>query len=123
MPLRALIAIAWKGGFTIIPDEYTEFVREFHSRVYVMMMDWLRVYNKADVIPFVEAVNKTRKQYYPREIDMLKDVVSIPGISMTYVLNKVLKMKKPGDADLYAPGKPCFHKCNNNCLGVGCKDC
>ena len=39
-----------KGGFTITPDEYAEFVLEFHSRGCLMMMDWLRVYNKADVI-------------------------------------------------------------------------
>ena len=49
-------------------------------------------YNEADIISFIEAVDKTRRQYYPGEIDMLKDVVSIPGISMTYVLNKSRKM-------------------------------
>ena len=58
------------------------------------MMDWLKEYNLADVIPFVEVLEKTREQYYPDEIDMLKDAVSIPDISMTYVLNKALKMKK-----------------------------
>ena len=75
------------------------------------MMDWLKVYNEADVIPFIEAVNKTCKQYYPDEIDMLKDVVSIPGISMTFVRNKLLKMKQPSKLELFAPGQPCFHKC------------
>ena len=55
---------------------------------------------------------------------MLKDAVSIPGISMIYVLNKALKMKKPGDPDLYAPGQPCEHKCNEEgCLGKDCTDC
>ena len=39
---------------------------------------------------------------------------------MTYVLNKALKMKKPENPNLHAPGQPSFH---NNCLGVGCKDC
>ena len=67
-----------------------------------MMMDWLKVYNEADVIPFIKAIDKTRLQYYPNEIDMLKDVVSIPGISMTYVLNKSLKMKKQ-DKDCISP--------------------
>ena len=57
-------------------------------------MDWLKEYNLAYVIPFVEALEKTREQYYPDKIDMLKDAVSIPGIAMTYVLNKALKMKK-----------------------------
>ena len=112
-----------KGGFTITLDEYTEFVRKFHSRGCLTMMDWLRVYKEAYIIPFIEAVNKARKQYYPDEIDMLKDTVSIPEISLTYVLNKALKMKKPGDPDLYASGQQCTHKCNEGCIGICCKDC
>ena len=54
-------------------EEYAKFVPEFHSRGCVTMTDWLRgVYNKADVIPFIEAANKTQNQYYPNEINMLK---------------------------------------------------
>ena len=53
------------------------------------MMDWLREYNLADVVPFVEAVKKTRRQYYDDEIDILKDAVSIPDVSMRYVLKQV----------------------------------
>ena len=68
-----------KGGFMITTAEYSKFVQEFHSRVCLMVMDWLQVYNKADVIPFIEAVDKTRNQYYNDEIDMLKDTISIPG--------------------------------------------
>ena len=84
------------------------------------MMDWLRIYNLAN-IPFIEALDKTWKQYYPNEIDMLKDAVSIPGTSMTYVLNKALKTKKPGQPDLYTPGQPCIHTCRN-CLAL-CTEC
>ena len=40
------------------------------------MMDWLKECNLADVIPFVEALEKTTEQY-PDETDMLKDAVSI----------------------------------------------
>ena len=54
---------------------------------------------------------------------MLKVTVSIPEISITYVLNKALKIKKPGDPELYVPGQPCKHKCNEECLEIGCKDC
>ena len=50
---------------------------------------------------------------------MLKDAVSIPGISMTYVLNKVLDM----GADLYLPGQPCSHNCQNECVKLSCKAC
>ena len=112
-----------KGGFTITQDEYEDFVREFNSRGCVMMMDWLRVYNEADIILFIKAVDKTRNQYYPNEIDMLKDAVIILGISMTYMLNKTLKMKELGDHKLYALGQTCKHKCSDTCLGIGCKDC
>ena len=58
------------------------------------MGDWLRVYNLADVLPFIEAFRKMARQYYPDKIDACKDSVSIPDISMTYVLSKSLKKKK-----------------------------
>ena len=48
----------------------------------------------ADVAPFIEAFRKMAGQYYLDNIDVCKDAVSIPGISMTYVLNKSLKKKK-----------------------------
>ena len=74
--------------------------REFHAKGCVMMLDWLRVYNLAYVIPFVEAVDETQKQYYLDETDLLKDVVSIPGMSVTYVLNKALRVKGKNEPDL-----------------------
>ena len=37
------------------------------------MEDWLKEYNLADVKPFINALEKTREQYYPDEIDLLKD--------------------------------------------------
>ena len=93
-----------KGGFTITLEEYKDFVREFYERGCVTMMNWLRVYDEADIISFIKAFKKTQNQYYPNEINMLKDAVSIPGIPMTYVLNKALKMKKPGGPNLCAWG-------------------
>ncbi|EDO45322.1 predicted protein, partial [Nematostella vectensis] len=108
---------------TVSPQEYENFKLEFHKRGCVTMLDWLREYNLADVVPFVEALEKTRAQYYPDEIDMLKDAVSIPGISMTYVLNKALKLKKRHEPALYAPGQPCTHKCSDNCHKKVCKEC
>ena len=58
---------------------------------------------------------------------MLKDAVSIPGISMRYVLNKAIKNNK-GKCDLYTPGDPCYCVCSVNCekpkSGKGkCKKC
>ena len=112
-----------KGGITISQEEYQNFCDEFRKRGCETMKDWLKEYNLADVKPFIEALEKTREQYYPDEIDLLKDAVSIPGISMTYVLNKALKMKKKSDPDLFAPGDPCKCKCKNDCKKVGCEKC
>ena len=113
-----------KGGITISQEEYRNFCDEFHKRGCVTMKDWLKEYNLADVEPFIEALEKTREQYYPDEIDLLKDAVSIPGISMTYVLNKALKMKKKSDPDLFAPGEPCKCECSSDdCPKKGCEKC
>ena len=85
------------------------------------MHDWLKEYNIADVEPFIEAVDKTRHQYFPDKLDILKDAVSIPGILQSYVLNKALK-KRP-ECKLYAPGDPCKHKCEETCTKQKCKAC
>ena len=112
-----------KGGITISEKEYQNFCDEFSKRGYVTMKDWLKEYNLADVKPFIEALQKTREQYYPDEIDLLKDAVSIPGISMNYVLNKASKMKKKSGPDLFAPGEPCICKCSDDCEKFPCEDC
>ena len=76
---------------TISRQEYRKFRTEFYKRGCVTMLDWLREYNVADVEPFIEAVNKTRHQYFDDQLDILKDTVSIPGISQIYVLKKALQ--------------------------------
>ena len=69
------------------------------------LSDWLRVYNATDVVPFIEALKKMAEQYYPDMIDVWKDAVSIPGISMTYVLNK--SSEKDKKLELYSPRGTC----------------
>ena len=110
-------------GRNISQEEYQNFCDEFHKRGGEAMKDWLKEYNLADVKPFIEALEKTREQYYPDEIDLLKDAVSIPGISMMYVLNEALKRKKYSEPDLFAPGDPCKCKCKDDCVEKKCKDC
>ena len=112
-----------KGGITISQEEYQNFCDEFSKRGCVSMKDWLKEYNLADVKPFIEALEKTREQYYPDEIDLLKDAVSIPGISMMYVLNEALKRKKYSEPDFFAPGEPCKCKCSDDCEKAGCEKC
>ena len=114
-----------KGGITISQEEYQNFCDEFSKRGCVTMEDWLKEYNLADITPFIEALEKTREQYYPDEIDLLKDAVSIPGISMMYVLNEALKRKKYSEPDLFAPGEPCKCECSSDDCGKteDCEKC
>ena len=70
------------------------------------MGDWLpRAYNAADIVPFIEAFRKMAGKYYPNKINVCKDAVSIPDISITYVLNKSLEKDKR--LELYSPGDIC----------------
>ena len=75
----------------ITRDEYKQFLKLFKENDCTTMGDRLRVYNVADVVPFIETFRKMAGKYYPDKIDVCKDAVSIPGISMTYVLNKSLE--------------------------------
>ena len=72
-------------------------------------------------------------QYYPDKSNVCKDAVSIPGISMTYVLNKSLEKNK--GLQLYSPGGICHlcwdireelqhYSCNGALkCGACCKEC
>ena len=117
----------------ITRDEYEQFLKLFKENDCTTMGDWLRVYNVVGVAPFIETFRKMAGQYYPDQIDVCKDAVSIPGISMTEVLNKSLEKNKK--LELYSPGGICHlwrdireelqHCCCNGALKCGgyCKEC
>ena len=69
---------------------------------------FLKLFKENDCTTMGEAFRKMAGQYYPDKIDVCKDAVSIPGISMTYVLNKSLEKNKK--LELYSPGGIC-HLC------------
>ena len=117
----------------ITRDEYEQFSKLFKENDCTTMGDWLRIYNVVDVVPYIEAFRQMDEQYYPDNIDVCKDAVSIPGISMTYVLNKSLE--KNEKLELYSPGG-IYHLCRdireelqhcscNGALkcGVYCEEC
>ena len=78
----------------ITRDEYEQLLKLFKENDCTTMGDWLQLCNVADVVPFIKAFRKMAEQYYPDKIDACKDAVSIPGISMTSVLNKSLEKNK-----------------------------
>ena len=91
---------------TITRDEYEQFLKMFKENDCTTMGDWLRMHNVAEVVLFIEAFTRMAGQYYPDKIDVCKDATTIPGISMTYMLNKSLrKNKRP---ELYSPEDICY---------------
>jgi len=50
--------------------------------------DWLRYYNNLDVGPFIEALQKMKPLYGERGIDICKDAVSLPGVSLQYLCSE-----------------------------------
>jgi len=87
--------------------DYETFVREYvEKRGLQTMREVLEEYNIVDVLPFVEAIKKTRKLYYPDKIDMMKDAVSIPGLSI--MMKDAVSI--PGLSIRYAPNKALTEK-------------
>ena len=90
-----------KGGYLLTLDEYARCQRLFKEKGMRTFADWLRYYNDLDVAPGLEALEKTRNFYTEKGIDMLKAAVSLPGVSMHYLLRGAVER----GAELYAPCK------------------
>ena len=79
----------------ITRDEYEQFLHLFKKNDCTTMGHWLRVYNVANVVPFIfETFRRMTGQCYPDKVDVCKGAVSIPGTSMTHALNKSLEKTK-----------------------------
>ena len=51
------------------------------------LREYLIWYNNRDVSPFLEALEKQFAFYRDRDIDMFKDGISVPGLSLLYMFN------------------------------------
>ena len=63
--------------------------------------DWLEYYNKLDVEPFLQAATNMRNFYANLGIDIFKDAVSLPGVSLHYLMRKTLD--NPQTPPLFPP--------------------
>ena len=67
--------------------------------------DFLVWYNNRDVVPFLEAIDKMCEFWQDRNIDMFKDGVSVPGLTMKYLFSSIPKVYfslfAEKDKDLY----------------------
>ena len=71
-----------KNSFALTPAEYDECKRVFQERGMQTFGDWLEYYNNLDVTPFLETI-ETMKAFYTKIcVDIFKDAVSLPGVSM-----------------------------------------
>ena len=75
--------------------------------------DWLRYYDNLDVAPGLESLERMRAFYTEKGIDILKDAVSIPGVSLHYLLRGAVER----GAELYSPGKEAYEMLKGAVVG------
>ena len=90
-----------KGEHLLTREEWEACQRVFKERGMRTFADWLRYYNDLDVAPGLEALEKMRNFYTEKGIDILKDAVSTPGVSLHYLLRGAVER----GAELYTPGR------------------
>ena len=105
--------MAWysklKGEYVLTLKEYDDCHRIFKERGMQTFGDWLKYYNNLDVAPFLKALQKMKEFYTSLGIDILKDAVSLSGVSEKYILRKTLQPRwgyKP--PELYSPNKEAY---------------
>ena len=75
--------------------------------------DWLRYYNNLDAAPDLEALERRQAFYTEKGIDILKDAVSIPGVSLHYLLRGAVER----GAELYSPSKEAYEMLKGAVVG------
>ena len=59
--------------------EYMKMLWDEHNMT--CLYDLLKMYNNADVLPFIQATENMSKYYYERDIDLFKHNFSVPGVA------------------------------------------
>jgi len=77
--------------------------------------DWLKYYNNLDAGPFLEALEIMRGFYANLGIDIFKDAVSLPGVSLKYLLRCTLG--KRNAPELYAPEREAYDMLKDAVVG------
>ena len=69
--------------------DYARCQAVWHDNKMETLRDYLIFYNNLDVTPFLEAISKQFTFYRDRGIDMFKDGISVPGLSLLYLFNNL----------------------------------
>ena len=93
-----------KKEYVLTRKQWEACKQTFEEKGMKTFKDWLEYYNNLDVAPGLEALEKMKAFYIEKGIDILKDAVSIPGVSLHYLLKGAIERK----AELYAPRKEAY---------------
>ena len=102
-----------KGGYVLTRDEWEGCQRLFKQKGMRTFADWLRYYNNLDVAPGLGALERMRAFYTEKGIDILMDAVSIPGVSLHYLLRGAVER----GAGPYSPGKEAYEMLKGAVVG------
>ena len=102
-----------KKEYVLTREEWKACKQTFKEKGMKTFKDWLEYYNNLDVAPGLEALEKMKKFYIEKGIDILKDAVSIPGVSLHYLLKGAIERK----AELYAPSKEAYEMLKGAVVG------
>ena len=102
-----------KGEYVLTRDEWDGCQRVFAEKGMQTFANWLRYYNNLDVAPGLEALERMRAFYTEKGIDILKDAVSIPGVSLHYLLRGAVER----GAELYNPGRKAYEMLKGAVVG------
>ena len=104
-----------RNSFVLTPSEYEECKRVFQERGMKTFGDWLEYYNNLDVTAFLETLEKIKAFYTKLGIDIFKDAVSLPVVSMQYFLRGTLRGRDP--PELYAPTGEAYEMLKGTVVG------
>ena len=93
-----------KDEFTLQLSEWKACKETFREKGMKTFKAWVCYYNNLDVAPGLEALQKMKNFYTEKGIDIMKDAVSIPGVSLHYLLRGAIER----NAELYSPSKEAY---------------
>ena len=99
----------------ISDTDYALCQEAWRSNRMTTMRDFLVFYNNRDVVPFLECIDQQFAFYQQQNIDMFKDGISVPGLTLLYLFNDL----PPNTffTDFNQTNKDLHHLVKDNILG------
>ena len=71
----------------ISEEDYASCQEAWRDNAMMTLRDSLVWYNNRDVVPFLQAIDRQFAFYQQRGIDMFKQGISVPGLTLLYLFN------------------------------------